>query len=255
MSLARTVILKTSGLAPIKYLVRRTFFFRPLVSRFIAGDTLEEALKASEVILSKGLKVSLDYLGENTASEQEALEAKATYIKMLERIAEVPQVKAWNAAHQNLKEVNQEGAGIEPLNISIKLTQCGLDQGTEFAERNFRDVLATAKKLSNFVRVDMEASEYTERTMEMIERVRADFPNTSTVLQTYLYRTPADVEKISDQYLDRRFFVGRRIGLLAFVAAAVSRRPGDRSACLQRRQISRGGQRISSGCRACVACS
>ena len=196
MSLARTLVLKTSGLGPVKYLIRKSFLFRPLVSRFIAGDTLEEAIKASEAILAKGLKVSLDYLGENTASEQEALDAKATYIRMLEKIAEVPVVKTWNAEHGDSPLLNQIGDGIEPLNISIKLTQCGLDQGEAFAENNFRDVLETAKRLKNFVRVDMEASEYTGRTMDMIEKVRQDYQNTATVLQTYLYRTPEDVERV-----------------------------------------------------------
>ena len=138
----------------------------------------------------------MDYLGENTASEQEALDAKKTYIDMLERISKVPAVAKWNAEHGNSPTINLCGDGIEPLNISIKLTQCGLDQGVEFAEKNYREVLETAKRLHNFVRVDMEASEYTERTMEMIDRVRGDYSNTSTVLQTYLYRTPGDVEKI-----------------------------------------------------------
>ena len=196
MSLARTFILKTSGLSPVKFLVRRSFLFRPLVSRFIAGDTLEEALKVSETILAKGLKVSLDYLGENTLSEREALEAKATYIQMLHRIAEVPSVKKWNEEHRDSELLNQTGAGIEPLNISIKLTQCGLDQGVEFAENNFRDVLEAARSVCNFVRVDMEAAEYTQQTMDMIGRVRKDFSNTATVLQTYLYRTPGDVERV-----------------------------------------------------------
>ena len=196
MSLARTLVLKTSGLAPVKSLIRKSFLFRPLVKRFIAGDTLEEALKASEPLLAKGMKLSLDYLGENTASEQEALEAKATYIKMLERISQVPAVIKWNSEHANSPTLNESGDGIEPLNISIKLTQCGLDQGEDFAEKNLRDVLETARKYHNFVRVDMEASEYTARTMDMIEKVRKDYKNTATVLQTYLYRTPEDVERV-----------------------------------------------------------
>lgn len=186
MSLARTLVLKTSALAPVERLVRRSFLFRPLVGRFIAGDTLEEALAASEQLLAKGLKVSLDYLGENTASEAEALAAKKIYIEMLERIAKVPAVQAWNA----------NPTGKEPLNISIKLTQCGLDQGEAFAEKNYRDVLEVAKQHQNFVRIDMESSEYTQRTMDMIGRVLPDYPNTGTVLQTYLYRTPEDVEQV-----------------------------------------------------------
>lgn len=198
MSLARTFVLKTASMAPVEKLVRRSFLFRPLVRRFIAGDTLEEAVKVSEGILARGLRVSLDYLGENTKSEAEALEAKTTYITMLRRIAEVPAVKEWNPAK----------GGTEPLNISIKLTQCGLDVGEELAERNYREVLEVADSLNNFVRIDMEASEYTERTMRMIERVRVDYPNTGTVLQSYLYRTPGDVEKVIEWQARTRLVKG-----------------------------------------------
>jgi len=198
MTLARTIVLKTAGLPPVKHLIRKSFLFRPLVRRFVAGDTLEEAIKASEELVSKGLKVSLDNLGENTANEKEALEAKAIYIKMLERIAEIPHVKAWNAKHMGAPNLHRSGDGIEPINISIKLTQCGLDLGDDFAEKTLRDVLDAAKRLGNFVRVDMEASEYTERTMEIMGRVVKDYSNTGTVLQTYLYRTGGDVEKTID---------------------------------------------------------
>jgi proline dehydrogenase len=187
MSLARAIVIKTSALPPVESLVRKTFLFRPLVSRFIAGDTLEEALDASEKLLAKGMKVSLDYLGENTASEAEALAAKKIYVEMLERIAKVPAVAEWKPTDE---------ASIEPLNISIKLTQCGLDQGFDFAERNYREVLDVAKRLNNFVRIDMESSEYTQRTLDMVERVLPEYPNTGTVLQSYLYRNDEDVETI-----------------------------------------------------------
>ena len=120
--------------------------------------------------------VTLDYLGENTKSEAEANAACDTYIAMLERIA------------------RSEFA--EMINISIKLTQCGLDQGIEFAERNYRRVLQVAANLNIFVRVDMEGSDYTERTIEMIRRVFPDFPLTGTVLQSYLYRSMKDTENM-----------------------------------------------------------
>lgn len=182
MGLLRSVILKSSATRPVERMVRDSRLFRPLVRRFIAGDTLDEALAASRPLLERGLKISLDYLGENTKSEAEAILAKDTYVAMLRRIAEEPIVRSAPAD------------AVEPLNISIKLTQCGLDQGTEFAEANFREVLAVAQELGNFVRVDMESSEYTDRTIEIISRVLTEFPNTGTVLQSYLYRTPEDVE-------------------------------------------------------------
>lgn len=159
---------------PVERLVRKSFLFRPLVTRFIAGDTLDQALPIAEDLVSKGFHTTLDYLGENTHTEAEAMAAKKTYIEMLHRIA---------------------GSPCAPkTNISIKLTQCGLDLGDEFAEKNFREVLTEADKVGNFVRVDMEASDYTERTMQIMARVWEDHKNTGTVLQTYLYRTPDDVE-------------------------------------------------------------
>lgn len=159
---------------PVEKLVRNSFMFRGLVKRFIAGDNLDQALVVAEDLVARGFHTSLDYLGENTKTEAEALAAKATYIQMLQRIAASPCAPR--------------------TNISIKLTQCGLDLGDDYAVENYREVLREAEKLGNFVRVDMEASEYTERTIQIMGRVWEDHKNTGTVLQTYLYRTPDDVE-------------------------------------------------------------
>lgn len=188
MPLARALILKTAALRPVEKLVRKSFLFRGLVKRFIAGDTIEEAIKVAEELTAKGFYTSLDYLGENTKSEAEALAAKATYIEMLDKIA-------------------ASSCG-KRTNISIKLTQCGLDQGEEFAQNNFEDVLEAAKGHENFVRIDMEGSEYTERTMQMMERVWAKYKNTGTVLQTYLYRTPDDVQQIIEWQMRTRLVKG-----------------------------------------------
>jgi len=186
--LTRALILKSSALPFVERFVRRSRIVRPVVSRFIAGDTLEESMVASERVLGAGIKVTLDYLGENTASEAEALAAKMTYVRMLERIG--ARKTGYVAKDDRLPE--------DPLNISIKLTQCGLDQGEAFAEHNFREVLRVAKENGSFVRVDMEASAYTERTIQMIQRVWPEYRNTGTVLQSYLYRTDADVESMID---------------------------------------------------------
>ena len=176
MGLGRSLILKTAAWKPVERLVRRSFLFRPLVRRFIAGDTLDQAMIQAEALAAKGLFSSLDYLGENTLSEAEAEAAKRAYIDMLDRIAASPHRDA--------------------INISIKLTQCGLDLGEEYSERQYREVLAAAARHDLFVRVDMESSEYTEKTLAMIERVFPDYPNTGTVLQSYLYRTKEDAERM-----------------------------------------------------------
>lgn len=172
--LARTLILRTAQWRPFQALVRRSVLFRPLVRRFVAGDTLDQAMAQSEALCRRGLLVSLDYLGENTRTEGEAIAACDMYIAMLRRISASPHA--------------------EMINISIKLTQCGLDISDEFAECEYRRALEVAKELNIFVRVDMESSQYTARTVDMIQRVFPDYPLTGTVLQSCLRRTPDDVE-------------------------------------------------------------
>ncbi len=184
----RSVIIRVSEASWVERMVRRSRLFRKLVDRFIAGDTLDQAMESAERLAEAGFLVTLDYLGENTRSEAEALAAKATYSAMLERIARSPHTAK--------------------INISIKLTQCGLDQGESFAEQNFREVLAVAAQSNNFVRVDMEGSAYTQRTIDMILRVWKDFKNTGTVLQSYLYRNDEDVETMISHGIRTRLVKG-----------------------------------------------
>lgn len=170
------VVIKLSNWTPVKSLVRKSFVFRGLVRRFIAGDSLDQALKIAEDLAARGFGVSLDYLGENTSSVEEANQAKATYIDMLERIAKSPCAPK--------------------TNISIKLTQCGLDIGRDFCVSTLKEVLSRAAELGLFVRVDMEGSTYTEQTVDIMADVFETHKNTGTVLQTYLFRTPKDVERL-----------------------------------------------------------
>jgi len=198
MSLARSIILKSSALKPVESIVRKSFLFKPLVTRFIAGDTLEESIKESEAILKNGQRITLDYLGENTHSEAEALASCKIYADMLDRINQVDHVQNWQ----------QNQVGKEPLNISIKLTQCGLDQGTEFAEANYRKVVEHAAQHHNFVRIDMESSAYTERTVDIVSRVFTELPNTGTVLQSYLHRNDDDVDFMIEKGIRTRLVKG-----------------------------------------------
>lgn len=185
--LMRTLILKSAALSPIQNTIRKSRAFRPLVHRFVAGETLDEALQASEALLARGFFVSLDFLGENTRTESEALAAKSAYLRILEGIG------ASKAASPANPDRYREGE-VESLNISIKLTQCGLDLGDDFALSAYQEVLAAAGRLGTFVRVDMEASEYTERTVKIVGEAHREYANTGTVLQAYLKRTPGDVD-------------------------------------------------------------
>ncbi|MBI1332846.1 MAG: proline dehydrogenase [Armatimonadetes bacterium] len=198
MSLARNFVLKTSSLKPVESLVKKSFLFRPLVSRFIAGDTLEQAITETEQILSAGPRITLDYLGENAHSESEALASCQMYAQMLDRIDQSDKVRAWRTNH----------SGTEPMNISIKLTQCGLDQGSDFAEANYRKVVERAVELDNFVRIDMESSDYTERTVDIVTRVHQELPNTGTVLQSYLHRNDDDVDLMIEKKIRTRLVKG-----------------------------------------------
>jgi len=183
----RAAILKGSGLAPIRRFVKEGKAFQPMVRRFIAGDTLDDAMAVTEDLLRRGFMVSLDFLGENTRSRDEALASGRTYTTMLRRIGE-------RNGHRSFEPAGYPDGLVEPLNISIKLTQCGLDQSKEFAEENVRKVARAAADLGVFVRVDMEGSAYTQATMDIVTSVYADFPNVGLVLQSYLYRTATDIE-------------------------------------------------------------
>lgn len=133
-------------------------------------------MTVAEGLAGTCLNVTLDLLGENVASLDEAQASTDAYIEIVERIG--------------------KSAKKDKINISIKLTALGLDQGDDVAEANYRRLLSAAHAHDIFVRADMEASEYTERTIAMVERVFPDFPNTGTVLQSYLKRTQDDVERL-----------------------------------------------------------
>ncbi|HEV2150004.1 MAG TPA: proline dehydrogenase family protein [Longimicrobiaceae bacterium] len=176
----RQSLLYLSGSQTAQRVVTGTPVSRRMAERFVAGDTVDKAIEAARELNRAGLSVSLDYLGESVATREEAEEAADMAIRILERIA---------------------AEGLE-ANISLKPTQLGLDVDEEFCRTNVERVLRRARELGDgegeiFVRLDMESSEYTERTMALVEALWADgFRNVGTVLQSYLRRTPDDVERL-----------------------------------------------------------
>ena len=148
---------------------------RPMVLRFVAGERLEDAVEAVRGLNARGIAASLDHLGENTTDRASAAAAAAAYQDALAAIV----------AHQL------------DANISVKLTAMGLDIADSVADENLSAVLQTARDHDIFVRVDMEGSAYTARTLEVIEHVRAGgYENAGPVIQAYLYRSAADVERL-----------------------------------------------------------
>jgi proline dehydrogenase len=148
------------------------FFF--LARRFVAGLDVPSALDAVRRLNEQGILATLDILGENVNEPQHAVRAADAYVALLEEIA-------------------RAGVG---ANVSLKLTQMGLDISPELCEENLRRILVQAATCGNFVRIDMEGSAYTQRTLDLFFRVFADYPNVGVVVQAYLHRSEADVRRL-----------------------------------------------------------
>ena len=147
---------------------------RRMARRFVAGETLDEAMAAARACNQAGMLASLDYLGENCASITDAQRARDAYLEIFERI------------HQEDLQAN----------VSCKLTQLGLDLNADFCQGLVVSIVELAARYDNFLRVDMEGSTYTQRTIDLVKRVRARNPAVGTVIQSYLYRSERDVQEL-----------------------------------------------------------
>jgi proline dehydrogenase len=170
----RSTLLKLSESPGFAHWVTSNTATRRLARRFVAGETLEEAIAAARHCNDDGMLASLDYLGENVATTADAQRARDAYLEVFERIA---------------KEKLQ-------ANVSCKLTQLGLDLSAEFCEGLVLSVVERAAAYENFLRVDMEGSMYTQRTVELVKCIRARNPAVGTVIQAYLYRSEGDVRDL-----------------------------------------------------------
>lgn len=165
---------------------------RKIASRFVAGTVLEEALEATARLNAEGLDVSLDLLGESVIHVSQAEETAAVYGRLLEEIA---------------------ARGLR-ANISVKLSAVGMDigghgAGPALAEHVVGRLVEQAERLGNFVRIDMESSEYTEETLRITERLAERFPGrVGTVLQAYLRRTADDAERLLGKHIRIRLCKG-----------------------------------------------
>jgi proline dehydrogenase len=143
--------------------------------RFVAGETLEEALDASQELCAQGRRVSLNHLGENVSSETAAREVCASYIRMVEEL--------------HAKNI----AG----NISIKLTQLGLDLGKGLCESLAREIAKRASALGRTIEMDMEGSAYTDVSLDIFESVQRELGNCGLAVQAYLHRTEKDLQRLA----------------------------------------------------------
>lgn len=154
--------------------IARTGMRLGFAKRFIAGETLEDGLRAAAELNAKGLKVIMNRLGENVTDRREAEESAASYREIL----------------QELTRRKIDGS------TSIKPTQLGLDFAPDLCRELTLSVVRAAASLNNFVEIDMEGSAYTEATVELFEAVRRQHQNVGLAVQSYLYRSEADLHRL-----------------------------------------------------------
>ena len=174
--LTRSALIYLSRHEGLKDFAARFQLFKKLTTRFVAGETIDEAVAFIRELNADGCSASFDHLNESVANAAEAEQEVAEYLQVLSSIDET---------------------GINS-NASIKLTQFGLELDPELAYKNARAVVADGARRGTFVRVDMEASSVTQVTIDIFKRLRAEFElnDVGIVLQSYLRRTYADAEEL-----------------------------------------------------------
>ena len=153
--------------------VRSNGLARKFASRFVAGETIDQGVAAAAELHARGITSSLDLLGESVSKPDEAVAAKNEYLVMLDRLA---------------------ASGAE-VNVSVKLTQMGFDIDEALCERNMREILDRARALGAFVRLDMESSAYTQRTLDFFyKKIFPDYgAHCGVVIQSCLRRSESDI--------------------------------------------------------------
>jgi proline dehydrogenase len=174
----RDSILFLSDSRLMRRIARDAPFARGVARRFVAGESIDDAINAARALNEIGATVTLDYLGESVNSREEATESADVYIQLLQRI------------------IAEEGLR---ANVSLKMTQMGQDIDEEFLRQNLGRVLDLAREHEIFVRFDMESSAYTQRTLDFFRKLWDDgYHNIGVVIQSYLYRSEEDIRMANE---------------------------------------------------------
>jgi proline dehydrogenase len=175
----RRFLLYLSAAGWARGMVTRVGLARRVARRFIAGETIDDAVQATRALNQQGLLVSLDYLGESVEKAEDTHAVVSTYRSVIERI---------------------EREGLK-AGVSLKLTHLGLDIGEDLCISNLRAILGEAKSRGIPVTIDMESSAYTDTTLRIYRRMRDEygFDNVGTVIQAYLYRTKDDMRHLAKE--------------------------------------------------------
>jgi len=170
----RTFFLFLSRQKQLRKWMETSRWARRLSARFVAGDNLPDALATCQRINAERIAVTLDHLGENVTSLEEAAASRDAYLRALNEI----------------DKLKIDG------NVSLKLTQFGMDLSLAECTANVDALVRQAAALGTFVRIDMESSEYVDRTLELVVNLHDRYKSTGTVIQAYLYRSRKDVEML-----------------------------------------------------------
>ncbi len=177
MSVLRAALISLSASKSLRSFAEKTWAGQRLSRRFVAGTEIPDALQAARAMNRLGLSVSVDNLGENVTNIAEARHSAQLYHQMLDQMSA-----------RNLD-----------ANVSLKLTHMGLDVDESAAYEITAQVVEHAARIKNFVRVDMEGSAYTQRTLDFVRKLhsRTDFAgHVGAVVQSYLHRSEKDVEQL-----------------------------------------------------------
>jgi proline dehydrogenase len=161
-------------------------FFRNTASRFVAGETLDDAIRAVRQANQQNISGTLDLLGENTRTREDAQTSCRDIVGIFDRI------RAENV----------------DCNVSVKLTQLGLGLDGDLAYQHLIQIVQCARDNGNFVRVDMEDSQYTQRTLDFVTRTYGQLDNVGTVIQAYLYRSRQDTADLLNRGIRVRLVKG-----------------------------------------------
>jgi proline dehydrogenase len=185
----RSIFIALSESKILRAIAERSRIGRRLSSRFVAGTTVEDALHATAATNALGMSVSVDNLGENVTNVAEAEESAALYHEMLDQIA----ARKLNA------------------NVSLKLTHMGLDVDEKLSREIVSKLVAHAARIENFVRIDMEGSAYTEKTLQVVRELHrrpGHAGRVGAVIQSYLFRSEKDVEMLCAEKIRIRLCKG-----------------------------------------------
>jgi proline dehydrogenase len=171
----KATLLKAAASPTLKRQVTSNPVAWRVARRFIAGDQLDDAERTIRELNRAGMSVALDHLGENTEAQSQARGATAAYLAALDRI---------------------QDASLD-ANISIKLTALGLDLATDLAAEEAAKVAARGKEVGAMVGVDMESAAYVDRTLDLVASLQESYDDVGVCLQSYLHRTPADLERLN----------------------------------------------------------